>query len=125
LNRLDDDLVLRPLLSGRLVVPLIEPKSPLDANLAALLAILLNDVRQRATFAPIERVAINEHRLVFPLPCLRVLPAVVHRETKGRNFPTVAKRPDFGVTGQVADQNHFVEVRHVRRSWWVTGKSPN
>ena len=65
------------------------------------------------TVAAVERLAVDEDRLVFPLAGLLVLLAVVDREAELGDLAAVGEGPHFGVARQPADQHHLVQVRHV------------
>src|SRR5262249_54791237 len=128
LNVLDDNLVLRPFLSGRLVVPSVVPKLPFQVDLRALLQVVRDHIHQSSEVISSDRFAIDVQRIrvVFPLSSLLVLATPADGEAElDDSVPSVREGSRrLRIVRQSADQHHFVQRGHSGRSWWVTGKSP-
>src|SRR5262249_36134514 len=94
-NPLDRDLMLRPLLAGLLVVPLVELQSAFEENLRPLAEVLFDEVGGLAELPPVEGVTVDEHRVrvVLPLPRLRVLAAPPDREAELDHLAAPGQRP--------------------------------
>src|SRR4051812_48771423 len=97
LHGLDNDFVLRSLLARGLIVPLVELQPTLNANLAALLEIFLDDFPRRSLLAAVDPLAVDEHGLFSPLSCLHFLLAVLHHKANLPALPAVGKTPTLGV----------------------------
>src|SRR5262249_42657775 len=65
---IDHDLVLRPLLAGRLVIPRVVSQLAFDQNLRPLLAIVRDNVHEASVVVLRERLAIDVERVrvIFP-----------------------------------------------------------
>jgi hypothetical protein len=83
-----------------------------EVELGPLAAISLNAIRKRTLITPIECLTVKPHGLVFPLPRLGVLFAVIHRKTELRNLPAIAESTKLGVPCQATNQEHTIEVCH-------------
>src|SRR5262249_36179232 len=81
-------------------------------NLGAFTATLFDEVCQGAVLAAIEYLAVDEHRLVFPLTSLSIFLTIRDRKTKFGNLSTSGKRACFRIACQPPNQNHFIKVGH-------------
>ena len=103
---LQDDLEFALLLVGVLVFPLVELEAAFHQERAALLQVLGDDLG-----LPAEGIHINKGDLFFGLAGLAFPVRLIARPNlgDGRAFGRVAQ---FGVAGQVAREDDFVEVSH-------------
>src|SRR5262249_19803440 len=62
--------------------------------------------------AAVESFKVQKNRLILPLTRGRILLFVIHRKAEVSHLAAVGEGANLWVTGQSADQHHFVQVRH-------------
>ena len=97
---------LAALLAGGLVLPTVELETALDVDRAALLAVLAGDLGLTAPEGHVD-----EGRLLALLATLGGVDTV-HGDAEIGDRASLGGVFDFGVTGDIPDQHHFVEVGH-------------